>query len=141
MLLEFILAKDTSEETKVNTYVLIADTDSYDVILGIYFLGVCFGYMDPLTEEFLWRVDCHEIEMVPCRIARLAVKCRGSNHERHNVYTIKVINCALDLHDAMLGDEVDGEDFEYNVNMEIHANKAPMPTTNASSYAYKNLKI
>ena len=39
-------------ETTVTPLVIIADTDAYDVILGMDFLGPCFGYVDPLTEEF-----------------------------------------------------------------------------------------
>ena len=49
LMLEFVLASGTSEETKFNAYALIADTDAYDVILGMDFMGECFGYMDPLT--------------------------------------------------------------------------------------------
>ena len=75
--LDFVLGKGTSEENLVNTTILIADTDAYDVILGMDFLGPCFGYLDPLTEEFLWRVDCHETEQMPKRLARLPAKCRG----------------------------------------------------------------
>ena len=78
--LDFVLAKGTSEETFVNTPILIADTDAYDVILGMDFLGPCFGYLDPLTEEFLWRVDCHDTENMPKRLAKLPAKCRGNNN-------------------------------------------------------------
>lgn len=70
MSLKFNLAKGTSEETRVTANVLMADTDLYDVILGTDFLGACFGYMDPLKEDFLWRVGCHEIEQVPSRLAQ-----------------------------------------------------------------------
>lgn len=48
-LLEFTLAKGTSEETTIKTTALISNPDSYDVLLGMEFLGHTFGYVDPLT--------------------------------------------------------------------------------------------
>ena len=88
LLLEFILAKGTYEETKITSYALIADTDNYNVILGMHLLGACFGYMDHLTEEFLWRVDCHETKLVPSRVAKLGATCRGTTEERRGAFKI-----------------------------------------------------
>lgn len=70
-LLNFLLAKGTTEETTIQYIVIIADTDAYNFILGTDFLGRCFGYLDPPTKDFLWRVDDHEIESMPTRLARL----------------------------------------------------------------------
>ena len=83
MPLEFILADGTTERTVVHAKVLIADTNAYDVILGMDFLGPCFGYVDPLTEYFVWRVDCHETQRRPRICARLPAICRGgTSHVR-----------------------------------------------------------
>ena len=46
------MAQGTIAETQITSVVIIADTDEYDVILGMDFLGACFGYFDPLTERF-----------------------------------------------------------------------------------------
>ena len=136
LLLDFTLAKGTLEETKISSYTLIADTDAYDMILGMDFLGAVFGYLDPLTEEFLWRVDCRETKVVPSRLARLAATCRGTTEERRNIYTIKVITCSSDLQDAILGDESLGKEFENNVNMDSKARIAPMTTTCILTFAF-----
>ena len=50
-LLQFALTKGTSEEAPA----LVFNMDSYDVLLGMGF-GQTFGYVDPLTVEFIWRV-------------------------------------------------------------------------------------
>lgn len=49
LLLGSVLTKGTSEETISSSTVLIADTNSYDMIPGMDCLGPCFGYLDPLT--------------------------------------------------------------------------------------------
>ena len=100
------------------------------------FLGAVFGYLDPLTEEFLWRVDYRETKVVPSRLARLATTCRGTTEERRNIYTIKVITCSSDLQDAILGDESLGKEFENNVNMDSKARIAPMTTTCILTFAF-----
>ena len=125
--LKFVLSKGNCEETTIHATALIADTDAYDVILGMDFLGPCFGYMDPLTEEFLWRVDCHDTKNMPSRLARLPAKCRAGNQMVRNVYMIKVVTSAEDLDNAMMGDEHEGEDLDDQVSM-VHADviRAPM---------------
>ena len=67
-LLNFTLAKGTSEETNITATAIIADTDTYDVLLGMEFWGSVFGYIDPLTKEFLWRVDCLDSNKMPTRL-------------------------------------------------------------------------
>ena len=52
-LLKFVLACGTSEETMIKATIIIANTNAYDVILGMDFLGPSFGYLDLLTEEFV----------------------------------------------------------------------------------------
>ena len=134
--IEFILGKGTSEETKVNTKILIADTNSYDVTLGMDFLGLCFGFVDPLTKEFVWRVDCHDTENMPTRVARLPAICRGNKQARRGAYTIAVVTCGEDLMDATLGEEYDGEDFESQVRMDTHAEKtAPMLPCSSTQFS------
>ena len=46
------LAKGTRVQTAITAPVIIANTDAYDVILGMDFLGPLVAYVDPLTEEF-----------------------------------------------------------------------------------------
>ena len=84
--LTICLAKGTDAETTVTSIAIIADTNAYDIILGMDFLGACFGYVDPLTEEFIWRTDCHETAKIPTNIARLPAKCRATmRRERRHV--------------------------------------------------------
>lgn len=73
--LEFVLAKGTPDSTCLQMTVFVGDTDSYDVVLGMDFLGPCYGYVDPLTEEFVWMVDCHDKGKMPTRQARLRANC------------------------------------------------------------------
>ena len=53
LLLSLTLAKGTSKETNIKAPSLISNTDSYDVLPGMEFLGECFGHVDPLTKEFI----------------------------------------------------------------------------------------
>ena len=46
------MGKGTRVQTVITAPVIIANTDAYDVILGMDFLGPLFAYVDPLTEEF-----------------------------------------------------------------------------------------
>ena len=126
--LSFILAKGTPAETTITSPVIIADTDAYDVILGMDFLGPCFGYLDPLTEEFVWRIDCHETETMPSKIARLSAKCRATTQrERWHAYMIGLVDNTMDLQDAILGDESMEEDFPEVCVMETDAETDPAP--------------
>ena len=50
--LDFVLAKGTSEETLVNTTILIADTEAYDVILGMDFWGRALGILTHSPKNF-----------------------------------------------------------------------------------------
>lgn len=52
MLLSFTLAKGTTAQTIVKHVAWVSNTDIYDVLLSMSFLGSTFGYVDPLTEEF-----------------------------------------------------------------------------------------
>ena len=52
MLLSFTLAKGTTAQTIVKHVAWVSNTDIYDVLLGMSFLGSTFGYVDPLAEEF-----------------------------------------------------------------------------------------
>ena len=109
--LEFIIGKGTPVETVIYCDAMVVDTSSYDVILGMDFLAECKGLTDPLTEEFMWRVDCRSTTHVPCQEARLPVKMRGSKRDRRQ-YTIQVINCTSDLQYAILGNEHDDDNFD-----------------------------
>ena len=111
-MLEFIIAKGTHAETKIHVHAMVADTNAYDVILGMDFLAECLGYVDPLTEEFFWRVDCGSTTTVPHQMSFLPVKCRGTMSDRRNTYSIKVINSASEMHDALLGDENLEDNFD-----------------------------
>ena len=51
--INLVWAGGTTEETSILAYAFIADTDAYDLILGMDFLGACFGYVDPLTSDFV----------------------------------------------------------------------------------------
>lgn len=86
--------------------VIIADTNVYDVLLGMVFLGPLFAYFDPLTSELVWRVDCYNVETMPTRTARLSATCRtDSARERRHIFTSGLVEHADDLRDAILGDE------------------------------------
>lgn len=52
MLLTFTLAKGTDAKTTVRHVAWVSNTDIYDVLLGMSFLGSTFGYVDHLTKEF-----------------------------------------------------------------------------------------
>lgn len=73
--LTFTLARGTPTETTISAPVIIADTNVYDVLLGMDFPGPLFGYFDPLTSELVRRVDCHNVETIPTRTARLLATC------------------------------------------------------------------
>ena len=51
--LTFILAKGTAAETTIRAECLISNTDVYDVLLGMEFMGQTFGYVHPLTSEYI----------------------------------------------------------------------------------------
>lgn len=101
--IDIFMGKGTSEETLIQTKILIADTDSYDVILGMDFLGLCFGFLDPLTKEFCRRVDCYDTKHMPKRVARLPATCRGNKLARKGAYTFASVTSGEDLMDAILG--------------------------------------
>ena len=93
--LTICLAKGSEAETTVTTIAIIADTNAYDIILGMDFLGACFAYVDPLTEEFAWRVDCHGTETMPTTLARLPAKCRAMTpRERRHAFMWREIDHA-----------------------------------------------
>ena len=93
------------------------------------FLGPCFGNLDPLTEEFVWRVDCHDTENMPTRVARLPAEGRGfTNMQRRMTYTIKVITHAKELMDLRMGNEDEEEEFQTQVHMVTHADVTSTPT-------------
>lgn len=46
-MLAIVLARGTLAETKVIVHTFIADTDAYDVNLGMDFMGECLGYETP----------------------------------------------------------------------------------------------
>lgn len=85
---------------------------SYDMILKMDFLGPCFGMLDPLTEEFSWRVDCHDIEKMPNKVARLLSRWRGTIRERRHDYMMSFVYDASDLANAALGDEDHEEELD-----------------------------
>ena len=126
--LSFTLAKGTQAETVITAPVIIADTDAYDVILGMGFLGACLGYVDPLAKEFIWRVDCHEIETMPVQMARLPATCRAKSYrERRHMYMLNLICSSEDLHDSILGDESKEESFSQVKILETDTVKTTVP--------------
>lgn len=112
-------------ETKVEATALVANTDSYDVISGMGLLGSCFGMMDPLTEEFIWRRDCHDTERVTTRIGRLLARCRGTNRGRRHNYMTAIVSEATDLFEALLWDEEAENEVIDMVNV-VETDLAPM---------------
>lgn len=109
-LLQFLVAQGTTEETMIETTIIISNTNSYDVILGMDFLGPCFGFMDPLPEESVWRVDCHETKTMPTRIARILACCQAqTSMERRYNYILSLVDKSSDLVDSTLGEEDDEE--------------------------------
>ena len=126
--LSFTLARGTRVETTIVVPVIIANTDAYDVILGMDFLGPLFAYVDPLTEEFCWRTDCHETGTMPCFMARLPAKCKAASAREHRYgYMVDVIESTTDLHDAILGDETKEETFDEVHIMDIDTVSTAVP--------------
>ena len=126
--LTFTLARGTRVQTTITAPVIIANTDAYDVILGMDFLGPLFAYVDPLTEEFCWRTHCHETETMPCTMARLPANCRASSHREHRYgYMINIVETADDLHNAILGDELKEETFDEVHFMDVHTASTAVP--------------
>ena len=138
--LSFTIARGTRAETTITTPVIIADTDAYDVILGMDFLGPCFGYVDPLTEEFCWRADCHETQDMPKCLVKLPAKCRtASDRERRHGYMLGLVENAADLQDALLGDESMEEHLEEKVNFMEHTVSTTVPIKIPSTTVFATL--
>ena len=120
--------------------VIIANTDAYDVILGMDFLGPLFAYVDPLTEEFNWRKNCHKTETMPCFMARLLAKNRAASmRERRYGYMIDVVESTADLHDAILGDETKEETFDevHFMDVDIAPAAVPIKLPSCTSFAVR----
>ena len=77
------------------------------------FLGPCFGYLDPLTKEFLWRIDCHNTQEMPSKLANLRARCHETVRERRHVYVSGLVVQAVDLQDAILGDKSESEEENF----------------------------
>ena len=109
--LTFTLAKGTEAETTIRAEVMISDTDVYDVLLGMDFQGETFGFVHPLTSEYIWYVDCHESRpnYMPTKIARLPLNIRGGQRERRHVFMWGEVNNAEDLLEAVEGEEEEPE--------------------------------
>ena len=105
--LTFVLAKGTPDETTIRAECLISNTDVYDVLLGMEFMGQTFGYVYPLTAEYVWFTDCKEFrnDHMPVATARLPINLRGAPRERRYVFMSGEITCADDLLHAVEGDE------------------------------------
>lgn len=61
-------------------------------------------------------------------------KCRGYINDRREAYIIKVINCALDMNDALVGNECNDDNFDIGDRIEECKN-APIINKDIS-YAY-----
>ena len=105
--LTFILAKGTTAETTIRAECLISNTDVYDVLLGMEFMGQTFGYVHPLTSEYIWYVDCKEFrsDHMPTTTARLPIKIRVGLRESRYQFMWGEITCPDDLLHAVEGDE------------------------------------
>ena len=105
--LSFVLAKGTVGEIRITAEVLISETDVYDVLLGMDFLGATFGFVHPLTSDFIWYTDCKEIGLtyLPHKTAALPVNTRGGVRQHKRLFMFGEITCAEDLLDAVQGDE------------------------------------
>ena len=94
---------------------LTAHTLSYDVFLGVDFLGQCFGNVDPLTVLFLWRVDYRNSSNTPRRVARLPINCPGSTRDHRYFCICGEVTEAADLTENLLGDEEEEDDVSNEV--------------------------
>ena len=140
--LTICLAKGTDAETIVTSIAIIADTNAYDIILGMDFLGACFGYVDPMTEEFVWRTDCHDTSKMPTNIARLPAKCRTTmRRERRHVYLLQEVGNGGDLMDAMCENEDMEEEFPEEIQSLQNTVTAPvlLPTCRIASFAVSRI--
>ena len=127
--LKFILAMGTEEETSVMIESLIADTDIYDVLLGMEFIGPNFGYAFPLTSEFIWLTDCKDVRdgYVPHKTARLPMNLRAGPRQQRATFMCGEITCAKDPLDAVEGDEDNPQDADTVIAMAGYAETAPAP--------------
>lgn len=116
-MLDLVLCAGSPGETTLSIHAVSANTDTYDVILGVDFFAECFGGLDFLTEEFIWRTD-GSVADVPHTRAFLPMKCWGNNDDRRAHYAVKVISCASDIYDALLGEEANCGEFENHSQME-----------------------
>ena len=130
-----MLAQGTTEETTIEAIAIIANTNSYNVLLGMDFLGPCFGYIDPLTEEFVWRVDCHVTHQMPTKVARIPACCRTqSNMAKRHMFMLSLVDNPTDLLDAELGEE--GAEETFDEVMEVaEMNPAPIHACRNTSSA------
>ena len=105
--LTFVLAEDTPFETTIRAECLISNTDVYDVLLGMEFMGQIFSYVHPLTCEYIWYTDCKEFrsDHMPTSTARLQIKLRGGPRESRYIFMSGEIECADDLLHSVEGDE------------------------------------
>ena len=114
-LLQIRIAANTPNETTIMERVKVMDTTEYDVLLGMQFSGACGGYVDPVTEHFCRRVDCHVTWRMPCMLVRLPVNCKALPQDSPlTANFVGEVTEAADLMEAQLGEE----EFEGTLNLE-----------------------
>ena len=136
--LTFVLAKGTAAETTIRSECLISNTDVYDVLLGMEFMGQTFGWVHPLTSEFMWFVDCKEIrcDYMPSKVARLPINIRGEPREPRYLFMFGEVMSAEDLLDAIEGDEEEPMVVDpIPVIAMAGAVNAPAPTLRSPTYS------
>lgn len=70
--------------------------------------------MDPLTEGFIWRRDCHDTVRMPTMIGRQPARCATVRHPRHIFMAGEVMESA-NLEDAIMWGEKKQEDKIMNM--------------------------
>lgn len=104
--LKFTVARGTGGATSITAPVIVVNTNLFDSLLGMDFLGPLFAYFDPLTEDFCYQVDCKSIVKMPRIIGKIPGSCHTTSprEHRHN-YMAGIIESADDLHESVLDDE------------------------------------
>ena len=100
-------------------------------------MGQTFGWVHPLTSEFMWYVDCKEIrrDYIPTKVARLPINIRGGPREPRYMFMFGEVMSAEDLLDAVEGDEEEPMVVDpIPVIAMAGAVSAPAPTLRSPTY-------
>ena len=120
-----VIAKGTNAETWATVPALVSNSDLYDVLLGMDFLGRMYGTVHSKTDEFMWHVDNNDTTGMPHLVAKLPIHCRGGPREERYVFMQGEITQAVELLEGLLEDEADDDEL---ANWPARPSRPPSPT-------------